>query len=176
MAACRAGRSRPLSTLLSNLIERIDEELVYIETAVDHAVEAWDNAQSHPEHRSHFLNSVALDLHSFYGGLEHLFADVARRLDGHVPSGVHWHRDLMEQMGKDVPGARPVVLLPETVDSLREYLAFRHRVRNLYSLDLDPDRLSLLVEHLPGAWDRAKNDLARFCDLLKAAASRQAEE
>jgi hypothetical protein len=47
-----------------------------------------------------------------------------------------WHRDLLEQMGQEISGVRPAVLSTESVERVDEFLAFRHRVRNLYTLIL----------------------------------------
>lgn len=37
-------------------------------------------------------------LHSFYTGIEGIFLTVAKRVDGSVPGGDRWHRDLMDQV------------------------------------------------------------------------------
>lgn len=92
---------------------------------------AWDGARRFPDEQEHFLSSLALNLHSFYNGLERVFEAIARRLDGSFPSGERWHRSLLKQMSQEVRGIRPAVLSFETAQKLDEFLAFRHRVRNL---------------------------------------------
>jgi len=49
---------------------------------------------------------------------------------------------LLDHMLLDVPGVRPPVLSEQTVRQLERFLAFRHRFRNLYLFDLDPDLLA----------------------------------
>jgi len=51
---------------------------------------------------------VAIDLHDYYTAAETLFERVARLLDGDVPGGDRWHRDLLQQMATDLlpPGAK----------------------------------------------------------------------
>ncbi|MBN1992886.1 MAG: hypothetical protein JW953_09280 [Anaerolineae bacterium] len=117
------------------------------------------------------MNSLALNLHSFYNGLERIFELIGRRLDLTFPSGERWHRDLLDQMGQQIPNVRPAVLSAETVEKLDEFLAFRHRVRNLYAFNLETERLYELLERLPDTWQRAKADLEIFNELLKQAAS-----
>jgi hypothetical protein len=120
-----------LSTELADLNERIGWELEDIERTVRLASDAWEGARCFPDQQRHFLNSLALNLHGFYNGLERIFETIARRLDPAFPSGDRWHHDLLEQMGQEIPGIRPAVLSAETVARLDEFLAFRHRVRNL---------------------------------------------
>jgi len=43
-----------------------------------------------------YLDSAALNLHGFYSGLERLFELIARHVDGAIPSGETWHRDLLQ--------------------------------------------------------------------------------
>ena len=55
-----------------------------------------------------YLDSVALNLHSFYSGLERLF-EIARHIDCSVPEGETWHRDLLDQMACEVADIRPAI-------------------------------------------------------------------
>lgn len=160
-----------MSTELVDLDDRIGREIEDIERTVRLAAEAWECAGGFPAQREHFLNSLALNLHSFYNGLERIFETVARRLDPTFPSGERWHRDLLEQMGQEIPGVRPAVLSPESVEKLDEFLAFRHRVRNLYGFNLEARRLHELLERLPTAWQSARADIESFRSLLQRAAS-----
>lgn len=154
-----------------DLYTRIGHELNDLEKTVQLALEAWQGAQQFPHQQRHFLNSLALNFHSFYNGLERIFELIARRLDPSFPSGEHWHRDLLKQMGQEFSGVRPPVLSNETIDSVDEFLAFRHRVRNLYTFNLEINRLQELLERLPTAWNNAKSDIENFQDLLRLAAT-----
>lgn len=42
------------------------------------------------------LRAVALTLHRFYNGVESIFLLIARHFDGHVPTGLRWHRQLLD--------------------------------------------------------------------------------
>jgi len=84
-------------------------------------------------------------------------------LDPTFPSGERWHRDLLEQMAREVPGVRPAALSAESAERLDEFLAFRHRVRNLYGFNLEEKRL-------PQAWQSARVDIESFRSLLQRAA------
>lgn len=157
-----------------DLADRIGRQLEDVERTVRLAPGAWEGARHFPDQQEHFLSSLALNLHSFYNGLERIFEVIARQLDPTFPSGERWHRALLEQMGQEIPGVRPAVLSAESVERLDEFLAFRHRVRNLYTFNLEAERLHELLERLSGAWQSARADIEAFRSLLQQAASRSA--
>ena len=107
---------------LLDLRERIESELINIEKAAQRTLGAWEEASHNTNQKDYYLDSVALNLHSFYNGLERIFSVIARQLDPVFPSGDHWHRDLLEQMIRDVPESRPAVLSEATIDILSEFL------------------------------------------------------
>ncbi|RMF30687.1 MAG: antitoxin, partial [Chloroflexi bacterium] len=79
---------------------RIRGEIPNLESAVQRALRAWSSLQERPDEQA-YLDSVALNLHSFYSGLERLFELIARHVDGKLPNGATWHRDLLKQMEQD---------------------------------------------------------------------------
>ncbi len=95
---------------------------------------------------------------------------IARQLDPTFPSGERWHRELLEQMGREIPGVRPSVLSIDSIEKLDEFLAFRHRVRNIYTFHLDAERLHELLTRLSDAWQHAQADIQIFTNLLRQAA------
>ncbi|WP_416672242.1 ribonuclease toxin HepT-like protein [Egbenema bharatensis] len=44
-----------------------------------------------------------------------------------------------------IPSVRPAVLSFETRDRLDRYRGFRHVVRNVYTFNLDPEQIGLLI-------------------------------
>ena len=73
-----------------------------------------------------YLDSVALNLHSFYSGLERLFELIARHIDCSVPEGETVHRDLLDQMACEVADIRPAVIGQNNAESLDELRRFSH--------------------------------------------------
>jgi len=65
-----------------------------------------------------YLGTVALNLHSFYTGVERIFREIARTIDGSMPEGADWHRRLLRQMSAEIPNLRPPVITLETRDAL----------------------------------------------------------
>jgi hypothetical protein len=125
-------------------------------------LEACAAAQSVGPNQRFLIDAAALNLHTFYGGVERIFEWVARELDGSTPGGPSSHRDLLAQMAMDVPGDRPAVISPATRTSLDEFMRFRHLVRNLYTWDFVPAKINDLAEQLPGALKSLEADLAGF--------------
>lgn len=149
---------------------RIRRELADLERVVARAERALAAAQQRPEEQDIYLDSAALNLHDFYAGLERLFALIAASIDTSVPTGREWHRELLRQMGTDIPAIRPPVLSEETLKELGEYLGFRHIVRNIYAFEFDLERIARLVRRLRSVFERARRELLAFADFLERAA------
>ncbi len=88
-------------------------------------------------------------LHDFYNGIERVFVRIAEELNGGVPQGDQWHRQLVTDMSIAIPGVRPAVIDAALADALGEFLRFRHVFRNVYGFVLDPERMRPLEERLP---------------------------
>jgi len=123
-----------------------------------------------PAHAPLFYENLAFKLHNFYTGCERIFQTVASELNGAPPAGFDWHRRLLERMGIAWQ-SRPALLSPATVESLREYLAFRHVVRNIYGFELDRERIEYLVGRYPQVWRQVEADIQRFMAWLEALAT-----
>ena len=100
-------------------------------------------------------------LHDFYNGVERVFLRIARELNGGVPRGDQWHRDLVDDMTLDIPEVRPAVIDRGLAQALGEYLRFRHVFRNVYGGVLEAERMSSLEKRLP-------ETLAAFRDRVEA--------
>jgi hypothetical protein len=116
------------------------------------------------------LRGIGDIVHDFYTGIEHVFERLAPELNGGLPAGSAWHRELLENMTLDLRGVRPPVLGVETARALEEFLRFRHLFRHLYGFELEWPRLRRLLERLPPAWESVDADLERFLEFLDAAA------
>ncbi len=111
------------------------------------------------------LYGIAALLETFYTAMEKVLLRVANSLGG-VPEGPNWQRALLEGACLDVPKVRPPVLSEESVHALERYLAFRHRFRNLYLFDLDPEPLAPLVDSVAGTWAQCRTELEAFAATL----------
>ena len=125
----------------------------------------WQQALVSPD--DYYVDATALNLHGFYAGLERLLEIIAEGVDQAKPAGAHWHDDLLRQMAAEVPGVRPPVLSQETRQRLDRYRGFRHVVRNVYTYNLDPEQIGMLVKQLAPTMARVSQELAAFADFLE---------
>lgn len=152
-----------------NLIERIRNELSDLEQVIERAQEGWANVQvTSAKERQAFVDSVALNLHGFYSGLERLFELIARQVDDSLPEGAIWHRELVEQMAQDFPNSRPAVISQENAKVLDEFRRFRHLVRNVYTINLTPVKMDGLLRILLIFWPKLRAELLAFANYLEA--------
>jgi hypothetical protein len=154
----------------SELSERIRHEIPELERAVERSLHAWYLTQRVSEEQGVYLDSVALNLHGFYAGLERLFELIARRVDRVLPEGKTWHRDLLLQMKMDKTDVRPAVVGEATAAQLDDFRRFRHLVRNVYTFNLIPDRMAPLLDVLPVLWHQLRKELLAFSEFLAAVA------
>ena len=139
---------------------RIRDELRQVETIVSHSEDDWKKFVLTGDDA--YLKAVAYDLHGFYTGIERIFESVVDTVDGRFPKGESWHKDLLLQIGKEIDGVRPALLSEVTLGLLDQYMRFRHRIRNIYSFNLIPERIKTLVEDLPEVFQRVNSEILDF--------------
>ena len=114
-----------------------------------------------------YLDAIALNLQAFYTGAEQAFEAIAVHLDGGLPPGQHWHRDLLVQMSCAVDDIRPAVIADDTLHALDRYRRFRHVVRNVYSMNLESEQVVSLARELPTALAHVDRDVRAFVEFLR---------
>jgi hypothetical protein len=147
------------------LSARIQSELKDLSILTDRIKTAWQKARDTKD--EFYLDSVALNLHGFYSGVERIFEKIASSIDGSVSSGLNWHQELLNQMAVEVPRIRPAVISVELKGSLEEYRGFRHVVRNVYTYRLAPDKLKPLVKDINKVWKKINKELSAFAKFLR---------
>ncbi|MEW5870085.1 MAG: antitoxin [Chloroflexota bacterium] len=152
------------------LAERIRGEITDLNDVVDKIGRMWSQVKRFPEDADPYLDSVALNLHSFYSGLERVFELVVRQIDQDLPSGAAWHHELLAKISAPKRYMRPSLVSSENALQLDAYRRFRHLVRNIYTTRLQSEKMSELVEGLPGFWAGLQAELAAFADFLDTVA------
>lgn len=147
------------------LAARIAVEIKELGILVSRAEQGLEKARKTGD--DYYLDGVALNLHGFYSGLERVLEKIALGIDGDIPSGANWHRELLDQMATEVPGSRPAVISVVLRELLEDYRGFRHVVRNVYTYHLNPDKLAGLVTGLPSVMTKIETDLSGFCQFLR---------
>lgn len=155
-----------MKNVYQGLAERIRGEIPGLEQTVQRVFHAWSQVQETPDEQA-YVDSVALNLHGFYTGLERLFELIARHVDRNLPVGETWHRDLLEQMAGEVPDVRPAVISRSNAHVLDELRRFRHLVRNVYTFNLVPEKIAPLIPSLSQLWPQVRAELLAFADFLE---------
>ena len=148
-------------------MERIRGELQDLEGVVQRALRAWPKAQRTSGEQEFYIDSVALNIQSFYAGVERLFELIARRIDQALPAGETWHRDLLSHMARDLPNIRPAVISLDNVFTLDKFRRFRHLVHNVYAMNLQPDKMTELMTSLPILWAKLHDEILAFACFLE---------
>lgn len=143
----------------------IREELSEIRRSIQRAKQAWSLALN--EDDSLYLDSVALNLHDFYNGLERIFERIAENIDEIKPEGLNWHQEILRQMAMEIPKVRPAVISQDLREELDKYRAFRHIVRNIYAHNFRIDKIKDLIGNIDKILNKLEENLQIFCEFLE---------
>jgi len=111
------------------------------------------------------LSALATFLHSFYSGIENTLKQIAVEIDGGLPSGDAWHRQLLTSMA-NVSDRRPPVLSKTLHETVGEYLAFRHFFRQTYSFHFEWSKMADLVLKAEQTLNQLEIELDEFLDSI----------
>lgn len=159
---------RATIAVIARLRGELAEDRVQLARAIADADEARTRLAQTPDDHA-VLALAAVALHGWYTGLETLSERIARQLDGNVPEGQRWHRELLTQMTVAIPGLRPAVLPTTVVTGLADLLAFRHFFRHAYGIVLDRPRIEARLATLATIVPLVDDALDRFDVFLAAA-------
>lgn len=143
----------------------IREELSEIQMSIQRAKKAWSLALN--EDDSLYLDSVALNLHNFYNGLERIFERVAENIDEIKPEGLNWHQEILKQMAMEIPKVRPAVISQDLKEELDKYRAFRHIVRNIYAHNFRIVKIKDLMQNIDKVLSELEKELRIFYEFLE---------
>lgn len=157
----RVNLNKPYFTLIS----RIENELDELDKVVEKINSGWERIEN--TYDELILDSIALNLHDYYAGLERIFELIAIEIDDNVPRGESWHQDLLNQMKISIKKVRPQVISKEIANKLDEYRGFRHIVRNVYTFNLSKERIKPLVKNLSSLKEEIRKDIEEFINFLE---------
>ncbi len=112
------------------------------------------------------LRAAGSILHDFYNGVENIFRRVAQELNGGLPAGEDWHRQLLTDMSLDVKGVRPPLVSEDLKLKLQKYLGFRHIFRNVYGFHLEQEQIKVMVKEFPRILSWLRREIAAFQEYL----------
>ena len=146
------------------LAARISRHLQDVEQVVQHSEEI--NREAIKRDDKIYFEALALNLHSFYLGVERIFEDIARTIEQEIPAGSDWHRLLLQQMASDMPPIRPAIIRDSTYECLDEFRRFRHVVRHGYTTHLQIKSVKELATRLTECFTAVQQDLNNFIQFL----------
>ncbi len=79
---------------------------------------------------------LAMQLHNYYTAMEKVLERILRVVDGAIPTGGSWHRELLDQAARPAPDLRPAIVDPDVAGELDRLRSFRHFFRNAYTVEL----------------------------------------
>lgn len=110
-------------------------------------------------------------LSDYYDWLENIAKRITREIDGYTPFGDEWHRELIEQVSRELPGKRPAVFSEQTYELSDELRRFRLVFRAKYGFRLNPDKSYKNLSLLKELHQLIKNDLDDFLHKMDALVS-----
>jgi hypothetical protein len=105
-------------------------------------------------------------LHDFYCGVERILVRIAEELNGGVPQGEQWHRQIVTDMTLVIPEVRPAVIDAALAEELGDLLRFRHVFRNVYGSLLQAERMRPLEERLPDVLAAFRRHVRAFLEWM----------
>ena len=124
--------------LLERSIERDLEAIDEIFTTID----SWQIEETTDQET---LIVLGYRLHNLYNAFENIFQNIAEVFENSVDDSARWHAQLLQRMRLDVMPVRPAVIDDATYDALDELRRFRHLFRHTYDVELDAQRLQLVL-------------------------------
>jgi hypothetical protein len=106
-------------------------------------------------------------LHVLYGLFENLFVQIAEQFGNNIANKAQWHTQLLRRMTLDIKPIRPAVIGQEAYICLNELRSFRHLFRNAYLLQLDPDRLNIILREALKLKSIYETEINTFLDFLE---------
>jgi hypothetical protein len=156
---------------ITEIALEITAELESLERLATNITHGRRELQRDPERAEIHYSNLALKLHNFYTGCERIFKIIGSELNHALPSNYDWHKRLLQRMSLEKEGQRPAVISEELHQELRDFLGFRHVVRNIYGYELDSERIDRLLDKYPPTWEKFKTELTNFIAWMRQLAT-----
>jgi HepT-like protein len=119
------------------------------------AREAFDKATSRFERQEEVaFEGCAHQLCRMFNAFEQMGLRVAKAFENNIDDEQGWHSALLNRLAIRIDGVRPALILLDLKHPLQELKAFRHVFVHAYELELDPEKLALLLKYARKVADR----------------------
>ena len=127
------------------------------------AVDAFNKAAARFErHEEVAFEGCAHHLCRMYNVVEQMALRVAKVFENNIDDEQGWHSALLNRLAIKIEGMRPALIPQDLKPPLQELKAFRHVFVHAYELELDPEKLSLLLKYARQVADRLPVLVAQF--------------
>ncbi len=147
--------------LIRRLQSEIDQEVSFLEALLQE-LKTLELRLTYKKVSNLDLRAADSILHDFYNGVENIFRRVAQELDGGLPAGEDWHKQLLIDMSLKIKGVRPPLISEDVKLKLQRFLGFRHVFRNIYGFHLEQEQIKTLVKEFPRTLLCLKKEIAAF--------------
>jgi len=107
------------------------------------------------------MAACAMILQSFYNGIEKMLILIFQHYDGQLPKDCNWHKKLLNNAFMPDKNRKPVFSNISKIE-LKEYLKFRHFIRNAYAFQLEWNKMKNLTTDIHAFWETIKGDIHTF--------------
>ncbi|MFP3942219.1 MAG: hypothetical protein ACLF0P_18135 [Thermoanaerobaculia bacterium] len=106
-------------------------------------------------------------LHNLYNAIENIFGSIAEAFENQLDDRSRWHRELLRRMTLDLLPVRPAVIDEHSYELLDELLRFRHLFRAAYGIQLDPERVVLVLRKAMELREPFARQIEKFLDFVR---------
>jgi hypothetical protein len=148
------------------LIEELKGDMDELERLRDLNKRAWVRIENGADDVLDF-GALAYTIHTIYGVIENYFLRISKFFENSLPPD-SWHKTLVERMALNIPGVRPAFIHDkDALKRMMDLLRFRHKFRNLYGEDLDPERTKDVQRNLEEVLSVFPGLHREYCHKLK---------
>lgn len=153
----------------------MNEKFLLLERSIQHDLEAIERLYASigtgdlaDDAGEEELIVLAYRLHNLYNAFENIFQNIAAAFENTLDDPPRWHAQLLERMRLDIMPVRPAVIDGEAYDALDELRRFRHVFRYAYDMNLDPQRLRLVLSKARQLKAIYRSQLEEFLEFLRS--------
>ncbi|MBC7225960.1 MAG: hypothetical protein H5T61_01825 [Thermoflexales bacterium] len=110
--------------------------------------------------------AAAYYLHNLYNAFENIFRRIAKTFGNAIADESGRYADLLRRMRLEIPGVRPRLVSATAYDGLDELRRFRHIFRSAYRVELDADRLALVLRKAQTLREIYRAEMEQFLSFL----------
>jgi len=144
------------------LISQIENDLETIATLFSRISPYEKKQPQTPEE----LIAVGYYLHNLYCAFENIFKNISQTFENQIIDTTQWHAELLKLMKLEIRDIRPNIISQESYNYLDELRRFRHLFRAAYGIELDWERMELVVKKTLQLKEIYRKEISRFLQFL----------